>query len=354
MHRPNRKSSVLNIWRFLDGRPGHENQVLGLTEAIARINAVDVVDVRVDENLRGLRSLLPGNLSFADSLPSPDLLIGAGHSTHLPLLACKNKFGGQTVVIMKPSLPVWMFDLCLIPAHDNLLFPTRNVLRTEGALNRIRPSVQQNPEQGLILIGGPSKHFRWSDSAVSYQLQSVIRQSHLKWTIATSERTPETFIRHWQTNSPHIPVVMSQTCGPDWLPEQLSQSGVVWVTCDSMSMIYEALTAGSRVGLLELAASSPGRISANIRRLTEMSLATPWSQWMEGRELPAFITPFSESDRCSVAVMAHFLSNSAPHSQSRTLLDFLTGRSPIENSNAQLDGIGGFAPGVRMSVRQMR
>ena len=52
-------------------------------------------------------------------LPKPDILLGAGHATHLDIITAKLKFGGKSVIIMKPTLPYCMFDLCLIPKHDN-------------------------------------------------------------------------------------------------------------------------------------------------------------------------------------------------------------------------------------------
>ena len=61
------------IWSLLDGRSGHENQVIGLTEAIARRVSVQAFDITIAQSLRGLRSLIPGRLSFAKTLPAPDM-----------------------------------------------------------------------------------------------------------------------------------------------------------------------------------------------------------------------------------------------------------------------------------------
>ena len=295
------------IWRLRDGRSGHENQVFGLAEAIARRASVQAFDVTIDRRLRGLRSLIPGRLSFATNLPAPDLLIGAGHATHLPLLTCQKRFGGKTVVVMKPSLPTALFDLCLIPAHDNLMFHPDNVVRTEGALNRIRPSAEHDSGNGLFLIGGPSKHFLWSDDAVVDQVRQVVQRNSVCWTVATSERTPDSFIQRWRTQAPEIPLVTAMECSSHWLPEQLAQCGVVWVTCDSMSMIYESLTAGTRVGLLELPVIRRDRITRNILRLSGMGWGVTSRQWLAGLKLPTLSRPFSESDRCSAIVVERLL-----------------------------------------------
>jgi uncharacterized protein len=342
MHRSTNNTSVPVIWRLLDGRPGHENQVRGLTEAIARRISVQYCDIVIDHSLRGLRSLIPGRVSFADSLPVPDLLVGAGHSTHVPMLIWQKRFGGKAVVVMKPSLPTTLFDLCLIPAHDNLRFETRNVVRTEGSLNRIRPSADHDPQRGLILIGGPSKHFLWSDEAVTTQLLKILRRDSRSWTVATSVRTPDSFVQSWRTHSPDVPLVTSLERSSRWLPEQLAERGAVWVTCDSMSMIYEALTAGSRVGLLELRATRHGRISRNIRRLTDLGLTTTSSQWLAGRELPVPTNHYSESDRCSLMVVERCLNSGGELLSRKFAPDFRPKQSSIENGERYLGELTGL------------
>lgn len=337
------------IWRFRDGRAGHENQVVGLSEAIARHCNAKFCDIYLDRSLRGLKSLLPGRLSFASRLPAPDLLIGAGHSTHLPLLTFQKRYGGKTVVIMKPSLPTTFFDLCLIPVHDKLLFQPPNVILTEGSLNRIRPSAQQDLRQGIVLIGGPSRHFSWSNEEVLRQVLSVTQSESIHWTLATSDRTPAGFVRAWRTRVPKIPLVTPQECSVQWLPEQLARCGVAWVTCDSMSMIYEALTAGSRVGLLELPTTTAGRVAGAIRRLTETARVTSWSQWMNGQSLPVQNASFSESDRCSVAVVQRCLATSTVPAHRRTK-DVIAGRLSLESSGPPLSGLANFASGIQIPV----
>ena len=295
------------IWRLRDGRTGHENQVVGLSEAISRDCGAQFIDIYINRGMRGLKCLLPNRLLFAQHLPAPDLLIGAGHSTHLPLLALCTKFGGKTVVIMNPSLPTGLFDLCLIPAHDKVMFQRGNIIRTEGSLNRIQPAPPHDTRNGIVLIGGPSRHFSWSDECVLKQVLSVTQNNQVEWTLATSDRTPESFVHTWRSQMPEIPLFTSQECSSLWLPDRLAECGTCWVTCDSMSMIYEALTAGARVGLLELPATTPDRISRNIQRLCATGLTVTSSQWLAGRKLPKPVRPFSEANRCASIIIDRFL-----------------------------------------------
>ena len=329
------------VWRLRDGRAGHENQVVGLSESIARTCSVQFCDIYLNRSLRGVKSLIPNRLSFARNLPAPDLLIGAGHATHLPLLMFQKRFGGKTVVIMKPSLPTALFDLCLIPAHDKLMFQPANVIRTEGSLNRIQPSTQFDSQRGIILLGGPSHHFVWSDECVMQQILSITQKQRLQWMLATSDRTPESFVQGWRRQVPEIPLVTSQECSPQWLPKQLENCGVAWVTCDSMSMIYEALTAGTRLGLLELPTMAQDRITRNVQRLCATGLTVSASQWLAGRKLPMPSRKFCESNRCSEVIVERLLQPVATRPQGNPFSEFLA--RPFGRVNSDLAAADSFA-----------
>ncbi|MEZ6040456.1 MAG: ELM1/GtrOC1 family putative glycosyltransferase [Planctomycetaceae bacterium] len=315
-------SRPIVIWKIGDGRPGHENQVAGLVDALAR--RISCVDYRidVDNGLRGLRSLLPGSLTKLADLPAPDVLIGAGHATHLTILACQRRFGGRSVVVMKPSLPVGIFDCCLIPAHDHVRVTSRRVIRFEGALNRIQPEKLQDDGRGLILIGGHSRHFRWAQNHLFGQLDRILAgDSQICWTIATSQRTPPDFVRNCRLRYPSHAVVAPDERVGTWLSVQLQTAGTVWVTCDSVSMLYEAATAGARVGMLELPANGRNRVAAEMRRVCQRGRATAWSEWIRGVELKKPEQSFCEADRCAEELIGRLL----PHAQRSCRFE----RSPV-------------------------
>lgn len=296
------------IWRLLDGRPGHENQVIGLTNAIERRISSRCCDISVTGTLRGWRCFLLPIRRRLRGLPSPDLLIGAGHQTHPLLLRLQREFGGQTIVVMKPSLPVSLFDLCLIPTHDHVKGQPGNVCRIEGALNRIVPSSRQVPEKGLILIGGPSRHYLWSATGVLSQISEVLsRTPNISWKLASSERTPAEFLAACQKFSPHAELVPFERVDRDWLPQQLAETATVWVTGDSVSMVHEALTSGAAVGILELPSAGPGRVSDSLRQLIHQGWVTPLSHWRNGTELKRPATPVREAERAAESVIHHCL-----------------------------------------------
>ncbi|MEY3459434.1 MAG: hypothetical protein RL215_2591 [Planctomycetota bacterium] len=282
-------------WRFLDGRAGHESQVLGLSEAIAAVCTSVLVDVPVDDSLRSWRAFLPGRFDFLRTLAAPQLLIGAGHATHAALLRCQQLFGGRTVVLMKPSLPAGLFDLCLVPSHDRLLWPWSNVERTAGALNRMQRSEHRGSERGLVLLGGPSRHFAWSNEQVRRGIRELIASQPLRWTVAASRRTPAELLGGWQDRPVGVEYRSADELSGAELAELIGLAARVGVTSDSISMISEVLTSGALVELIELPARGSGRVAAEVRMLVRSS----------GR-LQGGLSERPESERCAGLVLERF------------------------------------------------
>ncbi len=242
------------VWRFSDAKAGHDSQSLGLLDALRRRTPLVSYDITVTPGA-GM-DWFRGRFPAASLLPDPWLVIGAGHSTHLPLLAARRARGGRAVVLMTPDLPKRWFDLCVIPDHDRPR-PAPNVLATRGSLNRMQAvdhAAGSNPSRrGLLMIGGPSRHYHWDHEQVVEQLAGVIRYSPVHhWVLTTSRRTPPGFaerVRDRLFNRNLKLTIHSWRDTPDpWLAVQLQRACCTWVTEDSVSMIYEALTAASPRG----------------------------------------------------------------------------------------------------------
>lgn len=285
------------IWIVSDGKPGHLNQSRGLAEAIARRCPVNISEQPAMGRWQALRLLLGGYRLPLDE--RPQLLIGAGHATHLTLLALRRLYQAPAVVLMKPSLPTALFDLCLIPEHDQP--PLRpNILATRGALNRMQPG-HKVPGSGMVLVGGPSRHFAWDERAVLAQLEALLTAQPGDWLITSSRRTPASTEQALAALAGARFVPAADT-GPDWLPQQLASREVCWVTEDSASMVYEALTAGCRVGVLTLAAPADNRISRGIARLVEQARVARAPDWPL-TTLAATDEVFNEAARCAEEVL---------------------------------------------------
>jgi mitochondrial fission protein ELM1 len=291
------------VWRFSDGKPGHDNQSLGLTDALQRRLPLELYEVPVWPGQRSWFDWLSGHYPAGRLLPAPWLLVGAGHATQVPMLAARRARGGRAVVLMSPLLPGRLFDLCVIPAHDRPR-PAANVLETRGGLNRVQAVTEGRHDSGLLLVGGPSRHYRWHTAEVIDQVARIIRYTPLRqWTLATSRRTPAGFagqLRRFVFSATRsVRVVPWHETSPGWLQDQYRRADCAWVTEDSVSMLYEALTAGLPTGVLELPARRDGRVVRGVRQLVRMQQVTPFNEWIRGCPLRRPDRIYDEAGRCA-------------------------------------------------------
>lgn len=294
----------LVVWIVSDGKPGHFNQSRGLAEALARATSAELHTIPALPAWRACVCLLTKRFP-APGLPSPDLILGAGHATHLSLLAAGHAAAGRTIVLMNPTLPRRLFDLVIVPAHDRVPADARTLV-TEGALNRIHPATipsADRRQRGLILIGGTSSHFEWNSDAVLLQIRGLLaRTPGLRWMLTTSRRTPEDFLTQLPDEA-RLEVLPHTATPPDWLPQQLAQSGTVWVTPDSASMVYEALSAGADVGVFDLPVNPKSRVGWAIADLADAQRITRFVRWCAHDTLYPNTHPLAEADRCAAWIL---------------------------------------------------
>ena len=82
----------------------------------------------------------------------------------------------------------------------------------------------------------------------------------------------------------------------------------VWVTEDSVSMVYEALGSGARVGLLPVPRRDhESRVLRGIDSLVDSGFVTPYSKWRQTQRIEAPPSLLNEADRCAEIVVARFL-----------------------------------------------
>ncbi|MEM7540145.1 MAG: ELM1/GtrOC1 family putative glycosyltransferase [Pseudomonadota bacterium] len=286
----------LVLWRLTDGKPGHGRQSEGLVNALATRLPITALDVDV----QGLRTL-------ANTLPRPDLVVGCGRQCQIPLWRAGRRFSARTVYLMRPQLPIRCFDLCLIPRHDGV--PERDgVIITDGPLNTITNADESRAPFGMILIGGPSKHFAWDPEGLRQAVAKITGDQTLRWELANSRRTPELtshqlgdlvndnvrFFDHHRTDS-------------DWLPSRLQRAQTVWVSQDSMSMVYEALSGGAQVGVLPVPTRRPGRVVNAINDLVKRGLIDYYRPDRGPAPSTARRLPLNESGRCAELIIERWL-----------------------------------------------
>ncbi|MFZ5756996.1 MAG: mitochondrial fission ELM1 family protein [Pseudomonadota bacterium] len=299
------RARQLVVWLLTDGKPGHRSQLEGLVRALGR---------HVEVAAHWLDAMPPAGTAFREwllrrftaglALPDPDLIVGCGHATHLPLLAAKRARGGLSVVLMQPSLPLFLFDLCVIPQHDR---PRKraNVVATRGVLNTLRASVHQKATQGLFLIGGPSKHHKWDEKTLITQLRQIVKETpDMHWALTTSRRTPESSLGLLKSlRGIGVEVIPFEKTDPGWVADAITVSSTVWVTEDSVSMIYESLTSGARTGLLWVPRHDLDRVTAGVEQLVKDGLVTPFLVWKDSRTLVKQDKPINEAERVAEEIL---------------------------------------------------
>ena len=236
----------------------------------------------------------------------PDLIIGAGHKTHLVLLAMARKHRAMSIVLMRPSLPMGWFGLCIAPSHD---FPGGldhpKLILTRGAINRVRPGDGTRSGK-LILIGGPSKTHAWDGNALLNMLGLATDRGG--WELTDSRRTPDGFLDQIRAHIPGVTVFSHEQTPADWVPMKLQQAKEVWVTEDSVSMIYEALTSGARVGLLPAPRlASTSRVLDGIDRLVADGYVTRFEDWRGKQRLAEPPEVLREAERCAEIILGRLL-----------------------------------------------
>ena len=131
-------------WCLTDGRPGMENQAVGLAEALGLTPVVKRVILKTPWRIASPHITAFKRFAFSKKgdpvdPPWPDILIATGRPSILPALHVKGQSGGRTftVQLQDPVSLRWRFDRIVVPAHNGL--SGENVIVMDGALHRITP-----------------------------------------------------------------------------------------------------------------------------------------------------------------------------------------------------------------------
>jgi len=227
---------------------------------------------------------------------------------HLSVLISKIIFGGKSIIIMKPTIPINWFDLCIIPEHDEykgkgLIYRTKGAL-CDGEIN----VVEKNTKKSLILIGGISKNFVWDSEYIFEQIEKLIsNNSSTKFLLSISRRTPEDFIMKLKAlKNMNLIIIPMKDQEENWLENQFKKTKITWITEDSISMIYESLTAGQLVGILKQKKSNNKRIenSLNILRNQGYIFYDKDGNYKIQNKIKIFP---NEAKKCAVWIIKNFL-----------------------------------------------
>jgi mitochondrial fission protein ELM1 len=234
-----------------------------------------------------------------------DLLIGSGSRTHLPLLLYKKKYAIPAVTCMMPPRHLRKrFDVCFVPEHDRRS-DGANILLTAGAPNCSVNKRKHQTDCGLILLGGiDTKSHYWDSQQLVRMIEKICTTEKQKsWTITSSPRTPRetvTLIEELVRSYANVQFFDYRKTPGGWIEEQYDKNSVVWVSADSVSMIYEALTAGCSVGILPVVwRRAKSKFKRNVDHLLEKKMVQSFSLWEEGNTTFPPSTELNEAQRCA-------------------------------------------------------
>ena len=307
----------LNVTAFLDGRPGHEKQTNGILNAMGRLTTMDVA----------YQTVVPGNLggsikdwaTYLWSKLNPvkpdvqrsdiDLIMGTGTYTHIPMLLLKRSCGAKAVTSMAPAQSlIREFDLCFIPQHDGVK-PKDNILITLGPPNSAVSMGRHQQNRGLILVGGVDhKSHYWNPEELLDRIQLILKKEPaMEWTVSSSPRTPPDTVQQLdRLVSPerNASFYLSEATPAGWIEEQYALNHRVWVSADSVSMAYEAVTAGCSVGILPVDwKQKTGKIKRSIDYLLANGWAVSFEHWRSGMDMKIPDTRLDEAGRCAQEIL---------------------------------------------------
>lgn len=241
-------------------------------------------------------------------LTGPDLVIGTGSHTHAAVVKMGKSYGAKKIICMSPPAGFgFLFDLCFVPEHDRLP-PRPNFFLTIGPPNLANHLNCHDPHKGLILVGGtdPKSH-HWTSAKIFNSIEMIIAKAPtIQWTISTSPRTPKDMeqLLLSRFKASDIALLPYSQTPKYWLEEQYVQNKTVWVTADSMSMVYEALSAGCNVGLIPIEWKKGNNKFANSeKKLISEGYVTSYEQWLRETVAPNRGRVLNEAKRCAVEIL---------------------------------------------------
>ena len=248
----------MKIWWFKDSKIGHEKQVHAILDNLALTQNLDIDEIYVTNPV-----WLELFLYFLKIKPKknsiPDIIIGAGSKTTIPMLRYKTNRKTKVISVMKPQFYESKFDLIFAPRHDFKKVPD-NVFTYIGSLSKI--NLSKNLEDvGLIIIGGTNKHFNFDDNYLITQIDFIVSLfPHIDWIVFNSRRTPKSFNEKVQKN---ISIARFVNVNKNFEPldAYLAKAKLKFVTPDSVNMIFESLSSSGETYLFDLRSSKKNKIT---------------------------------------------------------------------------------------------
>lgn len=306
---------MLRVIAVLDGRPGHEKQTRGIISNLKQSIDVEVTEIDtskhklIDRYKNYCLLLVPQRLQIQQKDIQADIAIGTGSRTHAILLLLRRRYNIPVYTCMTPPFVIRScFTCCFVPEHDST--PRRsNIFYTLGAPNCSVDKQQHDPEQGLVLLGGidTASHI-WNDEQIADMVRMVIEKSaNIHWTISSSPRTPDkTIVKIGQITKRHdnVEFFHYKDTPAGWIERQYEKCKTVWVTSDSISMLYEALSAGCNVNIFPMQwKRNSSKFKKNEDILLNKRRVRSYQEWLEGGYGTTYNEHLNEAQRCADQIL---------------------------------------------------
>jgi mitochondrial fission protein ELM1 len=195
-----------------------------------------------------------------------DVIISCGRKSVIPSIYLKNNSSKKiiNIHIQDPKVNLNNFSYVIAPEHDGL--SGNNVYSTKGAMhyltkeeidnhtNYLKDKLQSGKEYFLLILGGPTKHYDFSESNIINILNlydDLINKNNLQGIIIPSMRTPKNTIDLAKNKLGEKNLVIDTVDKKAYL-SALSLAKYIAVTCDSTSMISEAALTGKPIYVADI------------------------------------------------------------------------------------------------------
>ena len=195
-----------------------------------------------------------------------DVIISCGRKSVIPSIYLKKNSSKKitNIHIQDPKVNLNNFSYVIAPEHDGLT--GKNVYSTKGAMhyltkeeidnhnNYLEDKLQSGKEYFLLILGGPTKHYDYSESNIMNILNlynDLITKNNLQGIIIPSMRTPKNTIDLAKNKLGEKNLVIDTVDKKAYL-SALSLAKFIAVTCDSTSMISEAALTGKPIYVADI------------------------------------------------------------------------------------------------------
>ena len=197
-----------------------------------------------------------------------DVIISCGRKSVIPSIYLKKNSSKKVtnIHIQDPKVNLDNFSYIIAPEHDGL--NGENVFSTKGAIhyltkeeisnhtNYLKDRLDAGKEYFLLILGGPTKHYDYSDENVSkiFSLfNDLVKKNNLQGIVIPSMRTPKNIIALAKNKLSQKSLVIDTIDKKAYL-SALSLAKYIAVTCDSTSMISEAALTGKPIYVADIPA----------------------------------------------------------------------------------------------------